>query len=204
MVPANMVSLTEDDIVKVITSFQGQKNQVLLWQRDEQGLKRHVQQARIALVNKEKGEIIINSDTYFTATKDNPLYVFDNARQVVFKADIREMGPNQIILQFPQSLILPNTRLEERMNFLAQRIYVQFTHSLDLEELHKVQIIDVSPNGISFKTSIGKNFGLQKEDRIWIKLYQDEELAEATVKHLTTMKNGSHDQYIQVGVKFNN
>lgn len=210
MVPANMVSLTEDDIVKVITSFQGQKHKVLLWQKDEQGMKRHIQEARISLVNKEKGEIIFHSEAPFTAMKDTPLYVFDSSRQVVFKAVISDLKPTQMVSQFPLSLMLPNSRLEERMNFFGQKIYLHFSHRqdvkpTDIEDLYKVQVVDVSPNGISFKTTIEKTFGLQKGDRIFIKLYQDDEqLTEGIVKHLTTAKAGSNDQYLQIGVQFQN
>lgn len=207
MVPANMVSLNEDDLVKVITSFQGQKNTVLLWQKDELGLKRHIQEARISMVFKDKREIVVNSDTIFTAVRENSLYIFDGQRQIVFKAEIKELLPLQMTLRFPESLIIPNSRHEERINFLNQKIFMHFSlhkdvKPTDLEEIHKVQVIDVSPNGISFKSSIEKNFGLRNGDRIWIKLYQDEELTEGIVKHLTLMKGGTHEQFLQIGVKF--
>lgn len=202
-----MVSLSEEDMKKVVLSFEGQRYKVMVWQKDEEGVKRNVQDATLSGINWDKNEITVDSEHAFTSALENAIYVFNDRRQVVFKATILNILANKMVLKFPESLILPNTRTEDRTSFFNQKIFLHFSLQEDvkaseMDKLHKVQIIDLSPSGVSFKASVDKNFGLQRGDRIWLKLSQSDELTQGTVMHMTVMKKGCSDQYVQVGVKF--
>ncbi|MCM2351553.1 MAG: hypothetical protein NDI69_16135 [Bacteriovoracaceae bacterium] len=180
-------------------------NKILLWQNIEEKGQRIRQNARINKVLLSQEEMILYpSEGEFNFSHHRYLYFFGFNRTTIFKSPILYHSRIKMVLRLPKEVLLDNSRLEKRKEFIQSERSIELIHHAYREHpFVLMKLLDLSSRGFSFRSSFHNVLRFKKKDRIWVRsLFDDQMLLEGEVRNVTKVQEEAYPTpYWRIGVK---
>lgn len=188
-------------------------NKIILWQASDAGDNKNSMHVKLGQINSaldemtfypQKGEFFFNPHMC--------IYFFGYRRTTIFKASIRYHSRVKLVIKLPTEVMLTNSRKEERDDYYLSKTVIHYTHNpkinSSLERMyHHSRLIDLSPTGLSFKSSKGNVVRFRKGEHIWIRspLKEHHYLVEGEIRYVTPVLDlTTRERYLRVGVNYIN
>lgn len=207
MIRDRMILLDDPSkLANVFLHLTSRPNKVLIWQNIQGKGKRVCQGARIGAINLSQDEMALYpKNGEFLFHHHSYLYFFGYNRTTIFKAPILYHSRLKLVLRLPKQLMLANSRNEAREDHSVSNKYVYYTHnSYTNQPYHSSKLLDLSPKGLSFRSSLHNVVRFKKGDRLWIRSpFTESELLEGEVSNVTKVSESiSHQNFWRIGVRF--
>jgi hypothetical protein len=182
---------------------------VTLWQNID-NIHRVRAFARLAKIDVEAEEIEFTPRKgVFDFKSAIPLYFWGKRSNTIFKTNIRYNSDLKIVIKLPKDIMIQDSRSEPRLNYTSEELYVQYMYggqrdsNLDYMKL-KSRLLDLSDNGLSFKSSLNNIVRFREGDKLRIEsTSQDKKFMDSHISYITTVLDPKTMQrYYRVGVKF--
>ncbi len=205
----NMIPLNQPELLKVLASLYANKDEVLVWQTESEN-RRVMRYGTIDSVNAtQKTLTVVSHQEEFTLIEEIPVYVYAvvGDRVSVLKTTLLRSEGKKVVLGIPEQMMIRDTRKDERVHVLGQGVPLMFSPSRKEEfapehEFLRAEVVDLSPRGLAFKGAASSAYGLQKGDRIWMRLGSDATVTVGEVRHVAKNKLDGYGEFLQIGVSF--
>ncbi|MGE3609309.1 MAG: hypothetical protein AB7I27_06955 [Bacteriovoracaceae bacterium] len=204
-----MLRLNESiQLVNIFQHLVDEKNKHLLWQHSKDTSKKIVIHSKISNLNisnnemtlhPEKGEFKFNNRSY--------LYFYSLHRSILFKATILYHSHFKIVIRLPEMIMLPNSRVQERKVFSNDQV-IRYVHNSEKNSTYhqlylNSKLLDLSENGLSFKSSISNIVKFNIGDKLLVKMPEQQSiLREAEIRYITKVTSlRPLENFLRVGVK---
>lgn len=206
MLIEKMILLNEPEkLTSVFMHLTSKPNKILLWQNVQTKGRRICQNARIGLINISQEEMsLYPSHGEFFFQHHSYLYFFGFNRTTIFKAPVLYHSRLKLVLRLPKQLMIANSRGEGREDFSHSNKLLYYTHNSFTDQPYmSSKLLDLSPKGLAFRSSLHNVVRFKKGDRLWIRSPKKEsELLEGEVCNVTKVSETmSQQNYWRVGVR---
>ncbi|WP_408097777.1 hypothetical protein ACJVC5_02360 [Peredibacter sp. HCB2-198] len=206
MIQERMILLEDPlQLTSVFQHLTSRPNKVLIWQNIQGKGKRVCQSARIGAINLSQEEMALYpKNGEFLFHHHSYLYFFGFNRTTIFKAPILYHSRLKLVLRLPKQLMLANSRNEVREDLSLSHKFVFYTHNSFTDQPYiSSKLLDLSPKGLAFRSSLHNVVRFKKGDRLWIRSpFTGRELLEGEVSNVTKVSESiSHQNFWRIGVK---
>lgn len=207
MIQNKMILL--DDPTRVMNVFlhlNSRPNKILLWQNVQGKGRRICQNARIGLINSANQEMsLYPTGRDFSFLHHSYLYFFGFNRTTIFKASILYHSQFKIVIRLPKQLMLANSRTKSREDVSLQDRFIFYTHhSYSDQPYLSSKLLDISDEGLSFRSSVHNIVRFKKGDRLWMRSpFHETRLLEGEVCNISKFsETHSQQNFLRVGVRY--
>lgn len=204
----DMVSLScPTSLNPLLLQLQHHPQDLLLWQNVAEG-PRTSHFARLGRIDLAREEM-----TFFPKVGEefgfhgrSYLYSYAKGRTTIFKSTILYHSRIKLVIRLPRLVMVANIRNAVRQ--VTPDRYVHYSHSNrshpDLLQLYlNSKLLDLSPTGLAFKSSITNVVKFAKGERIWMRSpFGDNGAFDGVVKHVTPVRGERTEEYLRIGVSF--
>lgn len=161
--------VTENEIANAFQSISKISPPLAAWQtvEDPRGkMKREVYRFRSLKVNTSMNQIdLIPYDTSKILNSNSALFFMSNYRRSIFKSQLKLNSKEKVIISIPESILLQNTRCEERIKMKNKRVDIEISQ-LSRKILYSKKVIDQSQDGFSLSNSSKEAVIFEKGQRV--------------------------------------
>ncbi len=148
--------VTENEIANAFQSISKISPPLAAWQtvEDPRGkMKREVFRFRSLKIDTRMNQLdLIPYDTSKILNSSSAVFFMSNYRRSIFKSQLKLNSREKVIISIPQSILLQNTRCEERIKMNNKRVDIEI-NQLSRKILYSKKVIDQSLDGFSLSIS---------------------------------------------------
>ena len=186
------------------------KNRLIIWQHIDNDAHRESVKCKILKFDREKMEVqLAPIKGIFDLNSMIKIYLYIPSPYLICKNFIYHNSPYKMTIKLPKAVLIKNKRDNPRENLLEKKQFFHFKYNFDKnttlgERTHKSQLIDMSENGLAFKSSINNIIKFHKGNLIKVEHPNERnKFLMAEIVHITkTIDIWTNQSFFKVGVQY--